>query len=294
MLLNGVMMGLSPAEARSRYDAVIDYAELREYEGLKLKNYSSGMQVRLAFALMLQAEADILLVDEVLAVGDMAFQAKCIDSLEALKQRGVTIVLVTHDMAAIQRHCDRALMIESGAVEALGDPAAVAARYLQLVFTPEGDLEAAPLETRAGRGAEVTSAWISDDAGRRVDAVPAGEPLAVNLTLRAREDLRGLRVLVELLNNPEGVVIATFPVGYGGEIPPVGAGEEVTVRVAIERSALRPGSYRLLYHLGTSERLFDRAAAPLPLRVTGSSPGEALVELAHSVSVEPAGPGEKS
>ena len=145
VVLNGVMMGLSPAEARSRFDAVIDYAELWDYTDLKLKNYSSGMQVRLAFSLMLQVDADILLVDEVLAVGDVAFQEKCIDSLEEMKKRGTTVVLVTHDMDAVESHCDRAMLIEGGRSEVIGDPGSVAARHLELLFP-------SAVELRAGRG----------------------------------------------------------------------------------------------------------------------------------------------
>lgn len=286
VLLNGVMMGLSPAEARARYDVVIDFAELHEYTNLKLKNYSSGMQVRLAFALMMQADADILLVDEVLAVGDVAFQEKCIDSLERMKRSGGTIVLVTHDMGAIQSHCDRAMMIEHGEVEAIGDPAVVSARYLQLVFAPEEEMEAAPLDTGPERGAEFTAAWLTDGEEARVEAVSAGEPVTVNLTVRAHGDIPRLQALLELVNNPEGVVIARFPIGYGGEIPPISAGEELTMRVSLDASGLRPGSYRFHYHLGTADRLYDRSSEPLALRITGADPGESLVDLSHRIEIE--------
>jgi ABC-2 type transport system ATP-binding protein len=129
VLLNGVMMGLTPAEARARFERVISYAELWEYTDLKLKNYSFGMQVRLAFSMMLQVDADVLLVDEVLAVGDLSFQEKCIASLKGMKERGVTVVLVTHDMDAVRTHCDRVMLIEDGLVEMIGDPHRVAERF---------------------------------------------------------------------------------------------------------------------------------------------------------------------
>src|SRR6185503_14578890 len=105
VLINGTMLGLSPREAKRRYDSVIDFAELREFEHLKIKNYSSGMLVRLAFAVMIHVDADILLIDEVLAVGDAAFQQKCHDALETVREEGRTILLVTHDMNAVQRFC---------------------------------------------------------------------------------------------------------------------------------------------------------------------------------------------
>jgi ABC-2 type transport system ATP-binding protein len=145
VLLNGVMMGLSPREARSRFDRVIDYAELWDYTDLKLKNYSFGMQVRLAFSMMLQVDADILLVDEVLAVGDLAFQEKCIASLKEMKQRGVTVVLVTHDMDALRTHCDRAMLIEDGIVDLIGDPDRVAERLIEVILPKAGAPEEGPL-----------------------------------------------------------------------------------------------------------------------------------------------------
>ena len=284
VVLNGVMMGHSPTEARARYDAVIEYAELGDYTDLKLKNYSSGMHVRLAFSLMLQADADILLVDEVLAVGDVAFQEKCIQSLEELKRNGVTIVLVTHDMNAIQSHCDRAMLIEDGVVDALGEAGAVASRYLELLFPIED--EAAALHGGAG-GANFTDAWLSGANGDRVEKVGPGDSVTVNLKLQAREDISGLQALVELINNPEGLVIATFPVGYGaGEPLAVAAGEELTIRVSLERAPLAAGTYRFLYHLGTADRLFDRARSPLTLRVQGPGSSGGVVELAHTVAVE--------
>ncbi|HEX8959892.1 MAG TPA: ABC transporter ATP-binding protein, partial [Solirubrobacterales bacterium] len=96
VVLNGVMMGLTPRETRHRLDAILSFAELQEFSDLKLKNYSSGMLVRLAFSLMLEVDADILLIDEVLAVGDAAFQQKCADAFHMMKAAGKTIVLVTH------------------------------------------------------------------------------------------------------------------------------------------------------------------------------------------------------
>ena len=120
VLINGIMLGLSPKEALRRFDAIIDFAELEEFVDLKLKNYSSGMQVRLAFSVMSQVDADILLIDEVLAVGDAAFQQKCFDVFQRLKDEGKTILFVTHDMGAVARFCDRAVLLERGRVELIG------------------------------------------------------------------------------------------------------------------------------------------------------------------------------
>jgi ABC-type polysaccharide/polyol phosphate transport system ATPase subunit len=136
-LLNATMLGLSPREARRRLDSVIDFAELRDFVDLKIKNYSSGMLVRLAFSVMIHVDAEILLIDEVLAVGDAAFQQKCYDEFERIRSSNATVLLVTHDMSAVQRFCDRALLLEHGRPIELGDPEYVGNRYLELNFSEQ-------------------------------------------------------------------------------------------------------------------------------------------------------------
>ena len=128
------MMGLSRREAGTRLDSVLEFAELQEFVDLKLKNYSSGMLVRLAFAVMVQADADVMLVDEVLAVGDAAFAQKCIDVFREKRDAGKTMVLVTHDMATVQAFCDRAMLIHDGEQRFLGDPEEAALGYYRLNF----------------------------------------------------------------------------------------------------------------------------------------------------------------
>src|SRR5829696_4407495 len=109
IVLNAILMGLEPHDARTRVDSVIRFAGLEEFRDLKLKNYSSGMYVRLAFAVMIQVDADVFLIDEVLAVGDAAFQQKCYAEFDRLRAEGRTIIFVTHDMRAVNRFCDRVL-----------------------------------------------------------------------------------------------------------------------------------------------------------------------------------------
>ncbi|MEA2136964.1 MAG: type transport system ATP-binding protein, partial [Solirubrobacteraceae bacterium] len=109
VMINATMLGLTSREARRRFDRIIDFAELHDFVDLKLKNYSSGMLVRLAFSVMIQVDAEILLIDEVLAVGDAAFQQKCFEEFARIRRSGATVLLVTHDMGAVQRFCDRAM-----------------------------------------------------------------------------------------------------------------------------------------------------------------------------------------
>lgn len=127
--MNGAMLGFTTEEIDSMYDDIVEFAELKEFMNQKLKNYSSGMQVRLAFSVAIKAQGDILILDEVLAVGDEAFQRKCNDYFMERKKSGKTTILVTHDMGAVKKYCNKAVLIEHGLVKALGNPSDVANQY---------------------------------------------------------------------------------------------------------------------------------------------------------------------
>jgi ABC-2 type transport system ATP-binding protein len=129
--LNGALLGFSRSEIDEMYDDIVSFAELKDFMEERLKNYSSGMQVRLAFSIAIRAQGDILLLDEVLAVGDEAFQKKCTDYFYSQKGKR-TIVLVTHNMENVRKHCSRAMLINNGKVERIGDPEAVADAYSAL------------------------------------------------------------------------------------------------------------------------------------------------------------------
>lgn len=127
--MNGAMLGFTTAEIDAMYDDIVEFAELEDFMNQKLKNYSSGMQVRLAFSVAIKAQGDILILDEVLAVGDEAFQRKCNDYFQERMKSGKTTVLVTHDMSAVKKYCNRAVLIEDGYVKAYGEPDSVANQY---------------------------------------------------------------------------------------------------------------------------------------------------------------------
>jgi ABC-type polysaccharide/polyol phosphate transport system ATPase subunit len=129
--LNATLMGLSLREIDERFDGIIAFAELERFVDQKLKNFSSGMQVRLAFAIAIEVPFDILLLDEVLAVGDQSFQEKCFATFDRFREEGKTIVFVSHDLVAVARFCDRALLLVGGRIEALGSAEDVVDRYVQ-------------------------------------------------------------------------------------------------------------------------------------------------------------------
>ena len=130
--LNGALLGFSNEEMDAMYDDIWDFAELKDFQDQKLKNYSSGMQVRLAFSIAIRARGDILLLDEVLAVGDAAFQEKCNNYFADLKDKKQTVILVTHSMENVRKFCNRAILIENGKIIEEGDPKKVADAYTKL------------------------------------------------------------------------------------------------------------------------------------------------------------------
>jgi ABC-type polysaccharide/polyol phosphate transport system ATPase subunit len=242
VLLNGVMMGLTPAQTRGRLDAVIEFAELDEFVDLKLKNYSSGMLVRLAFSVMLQADADVLLIDEVLAVGDAAFQQKCADAFHDMKASGKTIVLVTHEMSTVEEYCHRAMLIDDGVVKHIGDPGEVGRHYLQLNFE-----RGSPDDHAATKGGSeevrLLDAWIEDTNGTRLTNIEHGKTFRLRAELEAMRDLPGLGAGFSIAT-ADGVGIFDFgiTVTKADGSTELAAGERVVVNAEVE-NLLNPGRY---------------------------------------------------
>jgi ABC-type polysaccharide/polyol phosphate transport system ATPase subunit len=243
VVLNGVMMGLPRREAQRRLDAVLDFAELEDFADLKLKNYSSGMLVRLAFSVMIQADADVLLIDEVLAVGDAAFQEKCKAVFEEMRASERTIVLVTHDMTAIEAYCDRGMVIDDGELLYIGGPQEVGRRYYRQNF--EGAKE---LWGRKERGvpdlhAAAVDAWLEDAVGNRTDSISPGDPIRMRAVLKARHELVNPEFGFEC-KNVDGVTVFGFKrsLESGGAPGRLAEGQRARIAATIDQ-ALVPGTY---------------------------------------------------
>jgi ABC-type polysaccharide/polyol phosphate transport system ATPase subunit len=183
VVINAIMLGLTRKQALERFDEIIAFAELEEFVDLKLKNYSSGMSVRLGFAVAIQVDADVLLVDEVLAVGDASFQQKCFDQFDRLKAEGRTIVFVTHDMNSVRRFCDRAMLLERGELISIGDPDAVATKYSEINFGVVGEdgSSGAPglLRTQIARTWCETATGPATESARDTFVIGRGESCTV-------------------------------------------------------------------------------------------------------------------
>ena len=292
VVLNGVMMGLTRREAQNRLDAVLEFAELEEFVELKLKNYSSGMMVRLAFAVMVQADADVMLIDEVLAVGDAAFAQKCMDVFQEKRRAGKTIVLVTHDMATVQAMCHRAMLIHDGELRYIGDPEETAMRYFRLNFAGGEREDGGP---RAGGvpdvNARVVHASLENEAGERIENVEQGQPIYLNLVIEARQELARPIFGVHFLNS-DGVVVFGFNRTLAlaeQERDRLAAGQRVRLAGRIENPLL-PGRYFVNCWICRNRNQGDVALQLLRLfdfLVYGTRPGQGIVSVQTDLEAVP-------
>jgi len=292
VVLNGVMMGLSRREARARLDAVLDFAELRDFVDLKLKNYSSGMMVRLAFAVMVEADADIMLVDEVLAVGDASFAQKCMDVFRAKRESGRTVVLVTHDMATVQGFCDRAMLLHDGELRYIGDAEEAALRYFRLNFGGSGDAHAGPGGV-PDVNVRVVDAWLENRDGARVENVEQGEPIALGVVFEARHPLEGPVFGFHFLD-ADGVTLFGFNATLDREPDRLAPGERVRISGRIENPLL-PGRYFVSCWISRNRTQGDLALhviRPLEFVVYGTRPGPGSVAVRADVDVQVEAPTE--
>jgi ABC-type polysaccharide/polyol phosphate transport system ATPase subunit len=288
VLINAILLGLTRREARERFDDIIAFAELEPFLDLKLKNYSSGMHVRLAFSVATQTDADVLLIDEVLAVGDAAFQQKCFEQFHKLKAQGRTIVFVTHDMSAVERFCDRAMLIEGGRLIEIGDPHRIARAYNEINF---GRLvHNAPPGSRYGdqAAAEITSAWFENAAGERIEAIAQGVPLTIAMEIHFHTALVEPIIGLALRNMVGHTIFATRSDYSGVTIGSYAAGDVATVRVTFD-NWIAPSIYRLspsIARAGSGGEALDLREDVAQLTVHGTVETGGVVDLPYEIKIE--------
>ena len=198
--INGIMLGLTRREIDQRFDKIVEFSGIAEFLDQPVKTYSSGMYVRLGFAVAVHVDPDVLLIDEVLSVGDEEFSARCIAKIQEMKFRGVTLLFVTHQLDQVRNLCDRALWIDHGQLEAIGDPMRVVDAYLQEVagVTPAPSSSPEPEEPVAEeKRVDEEERWgsgeilikriaLTDDKGRELVALGAGTPVTIDLDVETR------------------------------------------------------------------------------------------------------------
>jgi ABC-type polysaccharide/polyol phosphate transport system ATPase subunit len=250
--LYAAVLGYPRREVARRVDEAIEFAGLHRFRDAKLKNLSTGMRARLGFATALQSESDIMLLDEILAVGDADFQMKCLDVFEDLKQRRKTIMLVSHDLNQVRRFCDEAVWLHEGVIAVRGDPDAVIAQYLQSVRETTTAEAPAPVsdDSRLGDGrVRMLRGWMEDEAGKRIGRVRSGDRAVLVAVAEVFEDCSGPVFGVALQAQDGARVYVTNSQWTRDASGELSAGMLVEVRIPF-LAALRNGSYAVQGAIG--------------------------------------------
>jgi len=246
VFLNSSVLGLSRKETVRRFDEIVEFAEIGPFLDIPVKHYSSGMAMRLGFAIATMVDPDVLLVDEVLAVGDASFQRKCLDRINHLRECGVTILFVSHDPGLVRSICSRAIWLENGRVIADGSAEAVVARYTDRTWQ-SGESEPSPVEEDGrqwGSGeVRIVDVRLLNGNGQRIHVFRTGDPLVIEMRYRASRRIER-PVFGLAIHRSDGVHITGPNTQFSGLTIPAIEGDGV-VRYEISRLPLLEGKYEL-------------------------------------------------
>ncbi|MDD5040093.1 MAG: ABC transporter ATP-binding protein [Patescibacteria group bacterium] len=252
--LYGAILGLSRTAIDQKFDSIIKFAELENFVDQKLKNFSSGMQVRLAFSTAIQSDADILLVDEVLAVGDADFQRKCFNTFDRLKREKKTIIFVSHDLGSIERFCDRVVFIEGGKVKNIGKPREMITAYGQSFTdtTPEN------IEARATSGIYITKVAFSNEQGEEKKTFKTGETIRIKIFCKTNRAVHNVIFGLEFANE-QGLLLSGINMGIDHLVVEKVEGEK-QVEFIIQNNPFLDGMYYVTPAVAdkSGDLIFDR------------------------------------
>jgi ABC-type polysaccharide/polyol phosphate transport system ATPase subunit len=274
VLINGMLLGLTRPEVEARMPDIIEFADIGDFIDQPVKTYSSGMYVRLGFAVAVSADPDVLLIDEVLAVGDQAFTRRCLDRLARMRQRGVTMILVSHDLDLVTSFADRALYLEGGRQVAVGPVDSVVARYRS---DAAGDAETPQTPAPAVRVLEEGRRWGNGDVeilevealagGSRQRLLPSGGPCRLHIRYRVHRAVEDF-VFGVAWHRPDGTLVSGHNTELGGLASRLLA-EDGEISCAYNALELAPGEYHLDVAVHTREGLaYDYWCDALRVRVT--------------------------
>jgi ABC-type multidrug transport system ATPase subunit len=271
--INGIMLGLSRREIDQRFDKIVEFSGIADFLDQPVKTYSSGMYVRLGFAVAVHVDPDVLLIDEVLSVGDEEFSARCVAKIQEMKYRGVTLLFVTHQLDQVRNLCDRALWLDHGRMEAVGDPMRVVDAYLQEVSGAPAAQPAASEETvkeeeaKEQKSKDDEERWgsgeivirrvaLTDDQGRELVAVGASTPVTIDLEIETRVPQEDFVFGVGIYH-ADGTCVYGTNTDVEGWVPQRIEGQS-RVRFAVPSLDLVAGTYRVDVAVHTRNgRAFD-------------------------------------
>jgi homopolymeric O-antigen transport system ATP-binding protein len=237
--LNGTILGMSRAEIRSKFDAIVAFSELEEFLDTPVKRYSSGMYARLGFAVAAHVEPDVLVVDEVLSVGDYLFQRKSVEKMRQVMKSGTTVVFVSHNLRAVAELCPRAMLLDKGEVIALGDSGAVIKRYMERGADTSVDEE---------KDAYIAEVTLTDDDGNEAVQLDTGSRLHAKIVIAARRRTERLAVVIQLLDEELYDAFNTSTQRLGRDSFTLEAGGRFAIGFTL-RLHLAPGTYHFGVYL---------------------------------------------
>src|SRR5678815_962667 len=238
--LNGTILGMTRAEIRSKFDAIVEFSELADFLDTPVKRYSSGMYARLGFAVAAHVEPDVLVVDEVLSVGDFVFQRKSVEKMRQVMKGGTTVVFVSHNLRAVADLCHRAMLLDHGTVTAIGQATEVIKTYM------ERGTEGA--EKDHTKDVYISRVALRDESGAEAVQFDAGQRMVVEIEATARRPAERLAVVIECQDEEMYEVFNTSTQRLGAATVDLAAGEKLTVRFAL-RLHLAPGTYHVGIHI---------------------------------------------
>jgi len=281
VFLSGTILGMRRREIAARLDSIADFAGIGAYLDVPVKWYSSGMYVRLGFAVAAHLEADVLLVDEVLAVGDAEFQARCLRRIQELRDRGVTIVFISHDLGTVERMCRRAILLRAGRIAAEGDARDVVTRYQRLVTDGVLTAGGAPAEDRA---VAITGLAVLDAEARPACVARSGDAVTLELAMQVARPIEDAVVQVMIYSYEEGTLLSECTTPAGGITLRPG---DAAVRFDIESLPLLAGAYTLgaIVRPRDSQRAIDWWFGRTTLHVEGGPPTHGHLALPYRWSL---------
>jgi lipopolysaccharide transport system ATP-binding protein len=283
--LNGSILGITRKEIQRKFDEIVTFSEVQKFIDTPVKYYSSGMYVRLAFAIAAHLEPDILVLDEVLAVGDVAFQRKCLGKMGDVSRHGRTVLFVSHNMQAIRSLCDKALWLTEGELHNIGDSAAIVEAYLQASATRDsmGDLDKIIATLAPDPNFKLRQVSLEQD-GLPTKAVLSGKPVEAVIHFSVLKQTAGLHVYVELLDSDETILLQSIHNGDAEGFPIVEEGDYVS-RLTFPAEFFAPLNYELSIKAGIAN---VRSCLSEPIRMPFQVEASGKVNQAYPGYITPA------